>query len=271
MGLKTLAQRLKQVTRVRTRYRKLRAPTATLGILGAWRFRQFRLREAAGAQRHPYALAVRHVQPPMIVRGGTSDLDVFFHVFVQREYQCVDSLRDVRSVIDCGANVGYASAYFLSRWPQARVLALEPDHGNFAALSTNLKPYGDRVTLLQAGLWSGSCDLAIAEAPFRDGRQWARQVRVATTSDTVRIPAVSMDALIARTGRERVSLLKIDIEGAEVELFSGDVSWLDRVDNMVVELHEDSAFGPSAAIFEQAIRGRGFAVTRFGELTVCRR
>jgi hypothetical protein len=60
--------------------------------------------------------------------------------------------------------------------------------------------------------------------------------------------------------------LKIDIEGAELELFSsGTDRWLDLVDNIVIELHGKKC---SEAFFK-AIDGRGFDISSCGELTVC--
>jgi hypothetical protein len=66
--------------------------------------------------------------------------------------------------------------------------------------------------------------------------------------------------------------LKMDIEGAEAVVFGAlDISWLDRVDNIAIELHHDTAFGNASGIFSSAIAKRGFATSRCGELTICRR
>ena len=66
----------------------------------------------------------------------------------------------------------------------------------------------------------------------------------------------------------RVSIVKIDIEGAEVPIFSEDCrSWLPRVDNIVIELHGEAA----EKIFAQAIEGADYSFSQPGELTICRR
>jgi hypothetical protein len=62
------------------------------------------------------------------------------------------------------------------------------------------------------------------------------------------------------------------VEGAEAVIFSGNNrSWLDKVEVIAIELHDDSAFGNSPAIFFNAIEGRGFDVSRSGDLTICRK
>ena len=67
------------------------------------------------------------------------------------------------------------------------------------------------------------------------------------------------------TTLERISILKIDIEGAEMQLFGHDTDWLDSVDNIVIELHGDAC----RDLFLQVIRPRLSNFSTFGELTVC--
>jgi hypothetical protein len=79
--------------------------------------------------------------------------------------------------------------------------------------------------------------------------------------------------ILRESGQDRISLLKIDIEGAEVQLFSeGCESWLSKVDNIVIELHDDSCFGPASEIVVQKILDTGcFSVSKsLGEVTVFR-
>jgi hypothetical protein len=107
---------------------------------------------------------------------------------------------------------------------------------------------------------------------FRDGGEWTKQVREARSNDANVLPAVTVGALLRESGHQRISILKVDIEGSEAIVFSeGYGSWLSKVDVIVIELHDDSAFGDCARVFHQAISGQGFTVSRVGELTVCRR
>ena len=52
--------------------------------------------------------------------------------------------------------------------------------------------------------------------------------------------AVTMQEVIEASGFPRIDLLKIDIEGAEVELFKGDTEWLSRVGAIAIEFHGES-------------------------------
>jgi len=70
----------------------------------------------------------------MRYRRGTSDLSAFNQIFVQREYACLDDLVGVDLIVDCGAYVGYSSAYFLTQFPNSNIVAIEPDPENFSLL-----------------------------------------------------------------------------------------------------------------------------------------
>jgi FkbM family methyltransferase len=226
-----------------------------------WREQVFRWNE-------PYSVRAHEAQHPLWIRPSTSDLDAFRQVFMEREYAALGDLANVDLVIDCGANVGYTSAWFLTRYPSCRLITIEPDAGNFAMLSRNLAPYGDRARLIRAGLWSRPCGLKISEAPFRDGREWSVQVHEARADEATDLVAVDLGSLLAEAGAARVSILKIDIEGAERQVFSENYeSWIDRFDALAIELHDDEC----RRVFEQAIRGQPLAISQAEELTICRR
>ena len=192
---------------------------------------------------------------PLHIRGRTSDSDVFHQIFAQREYRCIDHLENVRTIVDAGANVGYSSAYFLTKFPESRVIALEPDPDNYEVAKRNLAPWGGRVTLLQAALWSAPGTVSLC-----DGTEgWGRQV-----SEGGGVEAVDIPSLIERYDLGAIDILKVDIEGAEREVFR-NAGWLSCVRNMVIELH-----GPDESrVFHNAIRHRGYRLSTSGELTVC--
>lgn len=214
-----------------------------------------------------FKLVSRHADHPLQCRASTSDIDVFKHIFVLREYADFDDLIDPGLIVDCGANVGMSTAYFLSRFPKAQVIAVEPDPGNYQQLLHNTRPYATRLHAVQAGVWSHSVGLKFFENEQGDGRAWAVSVAEAGPGEEAALQAVGIDKLIAESGQDRISLLKIDIEGSELALFSqGDPSWLGRVDNLVIELHGQAC----ERAFYQAIEPYGFEVHAEGGVVICR-
>ena len=198
----------------------------------------------------------------------TSDINVFTQIFMSREYRCLDEVQDPRLIIDCGANVGYSAAYFLSQFPKARLIAVEPDAKNFAMLLDNIRPFGQRATGICSGVWSREIGLVFSEEPFGDGREWARTVRAAKDGEKPSLMAKDIGTLLKESEFDRISILKVDIEGSEAEVFRSNYeSWIGKVDNLVIELHGAKC----EEIFAKAIANEGFQVEQSDELVVCKR
>lgn len=236
--------------------------------LGLWFWLDFKM-ATHRAKSLPKGELVRLRAPgvEVLCRAGTSDLEVFRQIFVNREFRCLDDLVEPSVIIDCGANVGYATAYFASRFPRARIISVEPGAGNFSMLAANMLKYRDRCKLIHSGVWSKVHGLLMGENFDGDPREWAYTVREASPGETPTMMAVDIPSLIEMSGAERISVLKIDIEGAEKELFANNCNWLSQVDNLVIELH-----GPECErVFHSALKDRGFLISQCDELTVCRR
>jgi FkbM family methyltransferase len=255
----------------RTLGKKLRNTRQQIGELGPGAAIQFKLqrwRMRLAREPGPYRLRSRNAAAPLWVRPDTSDVLVFEQIFVEREYRCLDGIETAQLVIDCGANVGYSSAYFLSRFPESHVIALEPEQGNFECLRRNLAPYAGRVELIQAAVWSHPARLVLESPEFYGGKEWVYRVREACAGEQAEIEATDLGAVWRKAGRPAISVLKMDIEGSEAAVFAApDQSWLEAVQNLVIELHSEEC----AEVFTRAIEGQGFEVARCGELTVCRR
>jgi FkbM family methyltransferase len=155
-------------------------------------------------------------------------------VFIYRDYEHPCLPADAQLVVDAGANVGYASLFFADRYPNATVVAIEPEPANFEALVRNAR-YHPRIKPLRAALWPTQGKLDIANP---GDEAWAFQV---TAKKTGNIEAVTIPDLLERfaPNNGRIDVLKVDIEGAEKELFETGVgSWIDRVGTLILELHD---------------------------------
>jgi FkbM family methyltransferase len=210
----------------------------------------------------------RQLQHSLLVRlGASSDINVFNELFIKREYASLQSLESISQVLDLGANVGYSSAIFLNFFPGARVVAVEPDERNFEMCCINLKPYGDRVLLLHGAVWSRCGRLSLSRGTFGDGREWATQVVEPAEDRVGDVQAWDVCALIHQAGGGQVDLLKVDIEGAELEVFGKTAqTWLPRVRNICIELHGKDC----EEIFFDALAGFDYELETVRELTLCK-
>lgn len=198
----------------------------------------------------------------VLARAHSSDLAAFEEVFLREEYRLppqAPPLPPHPFIVDAGANVGYASVYFATRYPEATVVAVEPEATNHALLVLNTRDQPG-VHPVRAALWHSETHLALEDPGLGE---WGYRVgepepEREPASPAPLVPAVTIPGLLRTYGRERIDLLKIDIEGAERDVLGvGADAWIDRVDVVYVELHDRFRPGCTAAL-EEAIAGRPF-------------
>jgi FkbM family methyltransferase len=190
---------------------------------------------------------------------------VLRQVFVEQQYAPLDSVA-AKLVIDCGAYVGYSALYFLNRFPQAVVVAVEPCPENAALCRQNLLPYHERAHVIRAAVWSRPGRMRLIRGAYGDGREWANQVEPAAPSEAD-VDGVDLPSLIRLGGMDVVDVLKIDIERAELELFrNGTEQWLPSIRNVAIELHGHDC----ERVFFDALQAYETETLRSGELMICR-
>ncbi len=204
---------------------------------------------------------------PVYFRAGTSDGEVFNDVLVREEYDCAgDDVGDPQLIVDCGAYAGYSALFFLERYKRAHVIAVEPDPKNFELCRLNLAPYTDRVTLLNAAVWSEACGLVLHPGELADGRDWATMVQPPKPGETPNVRGIDLGSLLRDSGFPEIDLLKMNIECSERDVFSKNVdTWLPHVKNMIVQLHDEAA----EDVFFHAMRDYGFLMARPPTLLAC--
>jgi FkbM family methyltransferase len=131
-------------------------------------------------------------------------------------------------IVDLGANIGLVSRYFNEKFPQADIISVEPDAGNCAIARRNLPTCA---TLIQAAVASHNGRASLVDT----GRNCGFRVNDDCEGD---VKLVTVPDLLERAGEREPFIIKIDIEGFEEDLFSGDVGWIDRFPVLLIELHD---------------------------------
>lgn len=232
----------------------------TIELCWYW-FRQLLSRSPAVAP-----VRLQELRYPVFLRPWTSDLYVFEQIFVNREY---DTPLDMpASVVDAGANIGLASVYFANRFPDAQIVAVEPEEQNYKMLLINTSRYKN-IKCLRAAVWPRAETLSI-ENP--NVKSWAFRVTKHDRNDAADgIPAVSLDALAEQlNGGKPFELIKIDIEGAEKEVFAAGGKWVEMANAIIVECHDRLVDGCERTVMEAVGRHR-FLMRRSGEYFVFER
>jgi FkbM family methyltransferase len=183
-------------------------------------------------------------------RPGSSDETVIKQIFVQEQYdlkwlkrgpelqefarrRTESGMRPL--VIDGGANIGASAIHFVAKVPSVRVVAVEPDRGNFDLLCMNVG--GLEVEAVRAAM---SATAGRSRVLDTGGGHWAYRTHVSSeAADAQSVPHVTVNEIYeAHCAGFFPFIVKIDIEGAESDLFSSNTEWLARTPLLIVELHD---------------------------------
>ena len=206
-----------------------------------------------------FSISLPKYSAPILLRNNTSDIGVFYQVFLAKSYN-LNYYIDPKIIIDCGANIGLSAVFFKNKFPNAKVIAIEPELSNFELLEKNTKNYND-IFCINSGIWNKSTNLKIKS----NSSHWDFTVEEVDYKNENTIPAISIRDILDNHGIEQIDILKIDIEGSEKELFEEDYEyWMKRTKVLVIELHDGLREGASKSFFG-AISKFNFRMTKKDE------
>jgi len=157
-------------------------------------------------------------------------------------------------VLDCGANAGVFTMWVTRSFPRARVLAFEPDPRICELLTGNVaRCCGDsHVEIIQAALVASES----ASVPFDSDDADAGRLAERMGPGSLRVPARRLREYL----KEDCDLLKVDIEGAEVDVIIDCEDYLSSVHNIFVEYHSFVARPQRLDELLRILRRAGFRV-----------
>jgi FkbM family methyltransferase len=206
------------------------------------------------------------------LRKNSSDLLVFSQIIKNEEYHEIISLFQsnkipLTNIIDAGANIGLTSIFLKAFFPEAKIIALEPNDANCKTLNKNLSinNYKD-IILLKKGLWGHNTYLC-ADYSFRDGLDWAFRLTETSNKEDASFEVLSVIDIIKQYDLDFIDFLKIDIEGGEASVFSlqSNMEWLKKVRVIALEIHDE--FNCRINI-QNILTKFGFDLSNSGELTI---
>jgi FkbM family methyltransferase len=172
---------------------------------------------------------------PLLCRPDTSDIPVIFDTFGGLYHIPPVTLPQTAIIVDLGANIGCTMAHFAALYSQATITGVELDAENARLAVQNTQHFGQRCRVVEAAIWSHD-----GEVSYEGIAAWGLHVSAQGSRPT---RALSMATLLAsistpQESTPQIDFLKIDIEGGERELFTGDCPWLQRIRSLKVEIHD---------------------------------
>jgi FkbM family methyltransferase len=189
---------------------------------------------------------IGEVRRPVWIRPGLSDWIVMERIFMDAEYDPISRDHDDRMnsmqqniiasggvplIVDCGANIGLSSIWLAERFPDALIISIEPEESNFEILEMNAKNFPNIVPV-HAAISSRSSFVRLynsGDAP------WAWRTE---ELDNGGLATVTMQQICNLYKDHTLMVVKIDIEGFEVNVLNDNVAWIDRLPLLIFEMHD---------------------------------
>jgi FkbM family methyltransferase len=176
---------------------------------------------AAGVRTHRlFGNELSFINPTELLHG-------LQEIFIEEVY--MQKLRERPYIIDCGANIGLSVIYMKRLYPDAEIVAFEPDEVNFKLLEKNISSFGlDHVTLRKEAVWTENTILQ-----FADEGSMSSRIDDGSGKKTIPVRAIRLKDFLTTS----VDFLKIDIEGAEFQVMKDITDQLGFVNNLFLEYH----------------------------------
>jgi FkbM family methyltransferase len=184
--------------------------------------------------------------------------DGYWSKLLNRSYHYEDELellfRDSADVdytlIDCGANYGYWSVLVSSApYGSHKAIAIEPSSQNFSKLANNARVNGDRFELMKSAIGS-----ARGTAHLTGTKHEAFSIAGGINSGGEEVPVIALDNLVddGKVSSDGKFLIKLDVEGVEIEAIKGGMQLLQGDSVILCEEHgNDPDHTVSRYILEQ--------------------
>ena len=167
-------------------------------------------------------------------RKKTKDKETFKEIFNLNIYNIKLPIIP-NNIIDAGSNTGFASLFFKLKYPKAKIISLEIENGNINMIGKNLRNF-DNIEIIQKGLFNKKAFFKI-EDPFHATNSFV--IKEVAKGEKYDVESITIDEIMTTSKIETIDILKIDIEGAEKDLFEKNYeNWLPKVKIIMVETHD---------------------------------
>jgi len=163
-----------------------------------------------------------------IVPDTLSFIWQFKEIFVEGYYR-FDTSTKTPVIYDCGANVGTSCAFFKYHYPQSRILAFEPNSKIASYLNKNIKNNSlENIEVIEKAIWTNNHGIEL-------GMEDADGSSIHLDKNKTKVESIRLKDYLEK--EKEIDLLKMDIEGAEVDVLNDCKDSLTNVNNIFVEFH----------------------------------
>jgi FkbM family methyltransferase len=201
------------------------------------------------------------IRNPVTLRMRTTDTSIYEDIVLRGHYALPLPFVP-ETIVDLGANIGMASVYYANQFPKARIIAVEAEASNFGILQRNVTNY-PTILPIHAAIWNKDGQIGLGTPRGTDGAI-DKIVFAVREHEGTPVRAIAMQTLMNEAQISSIDILKVDIEGAEKEVFETAPDWIQNVRCLAIELHD--RFKPGCRQAVSAVTG-DFLESQRGETT----
>ena len=172
----------------------------------------------------------------ILLRDSTSDNEVFEYVFLEKYHRPNFSISKKPVILDLGANVGFAALDLKQKYPNSKIYCYELCSSNFQILVNNISKFKDILPFNNA-VWIRNELVNFDNSLASDALHIDNSISTGS-----KVLGITMDQIFAHNNLIFVDYVKMDIEGAEFEIFNSDLEWLKKIHSIKVEIHNKEHF-----------------------------
>jgi FkbM family methyltransferase len=166
------------------------------------------------------------------------------------------------TVVDIGANAGYFSLFAAAKFPHSRIFSYEPVPVNFVQLQRNRDRNNSmQMKCYQQAVAGKNGEISLSFDTTDSFTTSATMIKQANAEEnSLRVPCVSLSALMDGNDITKCDLLKMDCEGAEYDiLYNCPAEYLQRIDQIAMEVHRGEKGNQNIDALEAFFHKHGFS------------
>jgi len=171
-------------------------------------------------------------QKPFRFHHAASFISTYKEIFEDEFYRFQPKVKNNGVILDCGANMGLSVLYFSINYPTHHIIAFEPEKAIYDVIRENIETFKlKNVTLYDKAVWTEETELTFHSDGGMGGR--VNNLYKSSKQPINKVKTVALKDLLD----EKVDFLKIDIEGAEVEVLESCRGHLRKAKHIFFEYH----------------------------------
>lgn len=178
-------------------------------------------------------------------RLNRGDIWAIYEIWIEQSYRLPEGQSPLSPgvFVDLGANIGLTALWYAKTYNCNKIIAVEAVPSNSELVKLNLESNGIEAHVIDAavGRVDGEARLLVSDCSTNSRIEFDLSVDHTEDDNLVEVRSIdvrSMESILGvLSDDEKIAMVKVDIEGGEQELLSGDVNWLSRCRTVFAEFH----------------------------------